>query len=133
MLSATWVLEDRTRPMETRWGKGVQEFPEKKKSNNAVRLNRGGGRWSWRKPSFPHSAQKCASCSRKKASEAWRTRPERRETLKGGEGEEPIQQARSEQARAEQSVGEPPHARPYPRRGPAGAEKREKPQNIDIS
>lgn len=32
MLSAAWALEDRTRPMETRWGKGVQEFPERKKN-----------------------------------------------------------------------------------------------------
>lgn len=84
-------------------------------------------------PSFPHSAQKCASCSRKKAPEAWRTRPERRETLKGGEGEEPIPQARSEQARAEQSVGERRTLgltlagdQPAPR-------KEEKPQNTDIS
>lgn len=87
--------------METRWGKGVQEFREKKYSNNEVRPNRGGGRWSWWEPSFLHSAQKCASCSREKAAGARRSRPKRGEALKGGEGEEPIEQARSEQARAE--------------------------------
>lgn len=70
VLSATWALQDRTRPMETRWGKGVQEFPEKKNSNNEVRPNRGRGRWSWWEPSFPHSAQKCANCSREKAAGA---------------------------------------------------------------
>lgn len=82
-------------------GEGRPRVPGKKYSNNEVRPNRGGGRWTWWKPSFPHSAQKCASCSREKAAGARRTRPERREALKGGEGEEPIEQARSEQARAE--------------------------------
>lgn len=63
-----------------------------------------GKRWSWWKASLPQSAKKLASGSREKTARACRTRPKRREAMKGGEGEESSEQARSEQAPEERGV-----------------------------
>lgn len=83
-------------------GEGRLRVPGKKNnSNNGVRPARGGGKVGRWKATVPPSAKKFASGSREQTAGAWRTRPERREAMKGGEGEEPSQQARSEQALAE--------------------------------
>lgn len=95
----------KTEPGQSRLGGGrAFKSYRKNNSNNGVRPNREGERWSWWKASLPQRAKKLASGSREKTARACLTRPERREAMKGGEGEESSEQARSEQAPAERGV-----------------------------
>lgn len=67
-----------------------------------VRPGKGKGGVGGRRPS--RRVQRSWQAVLEKTAGVWRTRPERREAMKGGEEEESSEQARSEQAPAERGV-----------------------------